>query len=495
VQLSDVALGEGGFVLDGEAWLDYSGSSVSGGGDINDDGLADVVVGASEASVNDLSGVGRAYVVFGRASTEAISLAEVGLTMDGFALYGEGWNHRFGDSVSAEGDVNGDGLADVIVGAPLADPNEVYRAGRTYVMFGRAGSDKMALSDLALGIGGFVLDGAAESDAAGNSVSGAGDVNGDGLDDIVVGSNGADENGYGPGRTYVVFGKTNTAPVLPADLADGIGGFVVDGEVVEDFAFHSASGAGDINGDGLADVIVHAMHFDQYQVQSSRTYVVFGKTDTFAVSLADVAIGTGGFAVDGEGEGDRFGFSVDGAGDVNGDGLADVVVGAPRATPNGVDSGRAYVVFGKTDTSNVSLANVSQGLGGFAMDGETESDRFGFSVSRAGDLNGDGLDDIIVGAIYADTNGLRANGRIYVVFGKQDTDPVMLADVAEGIGGFVLDGEAEHYSSGTSVSAAGDINGDGIADVVVGAKWASPNAEYCGRTYVVFGGDFSCEGG
>jgi hypothetical protein len=186
---------------------------------------------------------------------------------------------------------------------------------------------------------------------------------------------------------------------------------------------------------------------------------------------------------------------VSGAGDVNGDGLADVIVGAPGAAPNGSDSGRTYVVFGKADHEVVSLADVTLGIGGFALDGEAEYDYSGASTSGAGDVNGDGLADVVVGAWGADPSG-DASGRTYVVFGKTGTDLVRLADVAVGQGGFVLNGETEDDQAGWSVAGGGDVNGDGVPDIVVGAWRAAPHdLEFSGRTYVVFGGDFSCGGG
>jgi hypothetical protein len=210
------------------------------------------------------------------------------------------------------------------------------------------------------------------------------------------------------------------------------------------------------------------------------------------VQLADVALGIGGFVMDGEAEYDSVGLSVSGAGDVNGDGLADVIVGAHAADAHGERSGRAYVVFGKTSTDSLSLADVTSGIGGFAMDGEAELDAAGGSESTAGDINGDGLADVVVGATGVDANG-DGSGRTYVVFGKTDTGKIELSDVARGHGGFAIDGEAGDDHSGAEVTAAGDANGDGVPDVIVSAPDASPNGPSSGRTYVVFGGDFSCE--
>ena len=488
VQLTDVADGIGGFVLVGETPSDRSAYEVSGAGDVNGDGLADVIVGAFYAGPDGLSQSGRAYVVFGKANTEAISLADVAAGAGGFVLDGEPEGYAAGISVSTVGDMNGDGLSDVVVGASWASPNDVTGSGRAYVVFGKADTGSVALADVADGVGGFVLDGEVAGAQSGATVSGAGDLNGDGIPEVIVWARYADPNDlHASGRTYVVFGK-DTAPVLLADVAGGIGGFVLDGEAEYDYAGRNVGGAGDINGDGLADLVVAAHFADPSDLRSAgRTYVVFGKADTAPLLLADVAGGVGGFVVDGEIRGEQSGFSASGAGDVNGDGIPDVLLGAPGAAPNGSwRVGRGYVVFGKANTDPVQLADVAQGVGGFAMDGENLRTVVGHAVSGAGDVNGDGLADVIVAGWRADTNGSQA-GRTYVVFGKTDTDRVLLEDVTLRVGGFALDGEGEHDQSGRSVSGPGDVNGDGLADILVGASGAAP-----GRAYVVFGGDFSC---
>ena len=154
------------------------------------------------------------------------------------------------------------------------------------------------------------------------------------------------------------------------------------------------------------------------------------------IDLADVAAGSGGLVMNGIDPSDLSGISVSGAGDVNGDGLADVIVGASSADPSGNDSaGESYVVFGKADGTPVNLVDVAAGSGGFVINGIDPGDRSGHSVSGAGDVNGDGLADVIVGANRADPGGNSNAGESYVVFGKADGTVVNLADVAAGSGG------------------------------------------------------------
>ena len=147
-------------------------------------------------------------------------------------------------------------------------------------------------------------------------------------------------------------------------------------------------------------------------------------------------------------------------------------------------------MFGKADGRAVELHEIETGSGGFVINGVSTDDRSGFSVSRAGDVNGDGLDDLIVGAFFDDPNGTDS-GASFVVFGKAGGTAVELSDVELGIGGFVINGVSEEDRSGLSVSAAGDVNGDGFDDLIIGALRDDPNGVNSGASFVIFGGDFS----
>ncbi len=486
IPLWAVAGGTGGFVIDGATSGDFSGRAVHHIGDLDGDGLDELVVGARQAS----NAAGRIYVVFGKATGNTINLVSLADDGHGFVLHGDKDGDFAGSAIAGVGDVDGDGVPDLMIGAPNASPTGV-NSGIAYVVMGKADTEPVYLSQVALGLGGFVIQGEEALHLAGSSVQAAGDVNGDGLADVVLGAQGASPNGAFSGRGYVVFGRLAGKPTSLAAIAAGEGGgFAMNGEVAGDFAGTAISGAGDVNGDGLADIIIGAYGADMVADGAGRSYVVFGKTDPTPVELSAVAAGTGGFAMDGEAEFDKSGRAVSGAGDVNGDGFDDVIIGAPLSDATNSEAGRSYVVFGKPEGGLVALSAVAEGTDGFVINGQFLRDYSGTSVAGIGDVDADGLDDVLVGAWGANPTG-SDSGRSYVVFGKTTTTPVNGNGPVLGEGGFTLDGEATDDRSGFAAAGAGDVDGDGFADVIVGAFASGAKGVGTGRSYVVFGGDYS----
>ena len=479
--------GTNGFVINGIDQFDYSGGfAVSCAGDVNGDGLDDVIIGAFAADP-----AGESYVVFGNNSGFSASLDLSTLDgTNGFVINGIDRNDSSGGSVSGAGDVNGDGIDDLIIGAPFADPNRNTEAGESYVVFGSNSefSPSLNLSTLD-GTNGFVINGIDVYDLSGYSVSSAGDVNGDGIDDLIIG---APNGNGGAGESYVVFGNNSGfAPSLNLSTLDGTNGFVINGIDFSDSSGDSVSGAGDVNGDGLDDLIIGAREADPNgNSRAGQSYVVFGNNSGFSESLnLSTLDGTNGFVINGIDSYDFSGSSVGGAGDVNGDGIDDLIIGAPSDIP-GNTTGESYVVFGNNSGFAPSLdLNMLDGSNGFVINGIDRRDLSGVSVSGAGDVNGDGIDDLIIGAYEADPNGIIRAGESYVVFGNTGgfTSPLNLSAL-DGTNGFTINGIDGGDQSGRSVSSAGDVNGDGIDDVIIGARFADPNGNSAaGESYVVFG--------
>ncbi len=342
--------GSSGFRLDGVAEADFSGRSVSTAGDVNDDGIDDLLIGAHQADTNG-SGSGSSYVVFGRSTgfSSTIDLSSLDGN-SGFRLDGAANGDQSGYSVSTAGDVNGDDIDDLLIGAPYADPNGNENSGSSYVVFGRSTGFNSVIELSSLnGTSGFRLDGVTAGDESGASVSTAGDVNGDDIDDLLIGAHGAGTNGSGSGSSYVVFGNnTGFESVIGLSSLDGNNGFRLDGGPRFEQSGYSVNTAGDVNGDDVDDLLIGALFADPNGENSGSSYVMFGRSTGFnlAIDLSSLD-GSSGFRLDGVAEADFSGSSVSTAGDVNDDGIDDLLIGASAADPNSNSlSGSSYVVFG-----------------------------------------------------------------------------------------------------------------------------------------------------
>jgi FG-GAP repeat/FG-GAP-like repeat len=414
------------------------GYPVATAGDVNGDGFADVIVSA-HAYNNPESDEGRAFVFLGAAGGLATTAA--------WTAEGNQQAAGFGFSAATAGDVNGDGFSDVIVSAPSHD-NPETNEGRAYVYHGAAAG----LASTAAWTG----EANQPSAAFGISVAPAGDVNGDGFGDVIVGAHSYDNLESGEGRAYVYHGAA-------AGLATTAAWTAESNQLSAAFG-RSVATAGDVNGDGYADVIVGAYQYENGEDNEGRAYVYHGSATGLAATPGWTAESNQALA--------SFGMSVATAGDVNGDGYSDVIVGA-RLYDNGeTDEGRAYVYHGSATGLAATAAWTAESNRADAW--------FGHAVATAGDVNGDGFSDIIVGAPQY-TNGETREGWVFVYHGSVTG----LTTTAV----WTQESNQDSAVLGASVATAGDVNGDGYSDVIVGAQDYDNGQNNEGRAFVYDGSE------
>jgi Ca2+-binding RTX toxin-like protein len=472
-----------GFALASHMGGSLTGASVGSAGDVNGDGFDDLIIGAPVTSGN--GGLdGAAFVVFGSAngpgSVQDLSALD---GKSGFRINGPASGAMLGQAVATAGDFNGDGYDDLLIGS-MKGAQAGFRTGEAFVVFGTAAGFPATLNLSQLtGSNGFRLHGNSSGGLAGTSVASAGDINGDGYDDLLIGAPGEQPNGSGSGSTYVVFGHGG-AQAADIDLGalNGVTGFKIAGAADSELG-RSVSAAGDVNGDGYADLLVSANGYGGLG-GGGGAYVIFGHAGGFAATLQASAInGTNGFILDGP-LGLDVGRSVSSAGDLNGDGYGDLIV-----VERGNDSSgyAAYVVLGHggSYTQTVDLTALN-GSNGFALVDPSRAQTW--NVAAAGDFNGDGYADILVSA--ATASGADQNaGVAYLVYGSAGnfSATVDLTHLSS-VQGLRIDGAGTNDNAWV-VSAGGDVNGDGYDDIFVGAPYAKDNGSQTGLGYVVYGGN------
>lgn len=367
--------------------------------------------------------------------------------LESWILEGDQADGRFG-TVSTAGDVNGDGYDDVLFGAYNYDHPELDE-GVSYLFLGSSAGIVPAPAWMA------------ESNQAGahlaDKLSTAGDVNGDGYGDVILGAGDLDAGGLvDQGRAFLYLGTADGLAFEPAWVMDG-------GQADGRFAAN-VSTAGDVNGDGYDDVVIGAWLWDEEFINGGKAFVFLGSDS----GLADTPAWTGR----GESYNAVYGYRATTAGDLNGDGYSDLVVGSRRFSGDGISrEGRAYVYYGTTEGPSAEA--------GWTFDGEQAGAEVGSSAASAGDVNADGYDDLIVAAFRYDAPEVD-EGKVFLFLGGPDgasATPVWTAE-----------GDQPDAYFGYHVTPAGDVNGDGYADVLIGvAQWDAGSLANAGRVQLFLG--------
>jgi hypothetical protein len=430
-------LDEADYGLLGATSLDWAGSAVASAGDVNADGHPDLLIGAPGLD-GASSNAGGAYLVLGPVT------AGVTLTAADSLWVGLANGDDAGSSVAGVGDVNGDGFDDVLIGAPY-DDSATTNAGAAYLQLGPVtGTASLIMADV-------VLLGETSADEAGWDVAAAGDVDGDGLADLIIGAPQASGSSW-VGAAYLVLGPaTSLSDLGSADArllgSEGHSGYAVDG-------------GGDVNGDGLADMLIGAPDHTMTGYAEGAAYLVLGPA-TGDITLASSAQAE----LLGVAQEDYAGISVAFAGDVDADGYDDVLVGAYCNDDGGEDAGIAYLL------TSFPTGTVDLGTAEVLIVGEHEDDLAGSSVEAAGDVNGDGNADILVGATGEDSGG---GGAVYLLHGSiAGTISLGEADakwIGEGYVGWAMAGVGDIDADGLDDLLLGD-EWDDTSGSNAGAAW------------------------
>ena len=449
---SDLAVG-GGLEMRGFQRGAEAGVRVAAAGDVNGDGLQDALVSAPYGGPAGARR-GAVYVVFGRAGRGLLGLA--GLEPSGFRIVGP--KGAWFLSAAGAGDMDGDGLADIVVGAPDV------KGGHVYVVHGKSDGAPLDLDqrqNVLFAVGGTrPCRGPEAAPSVGETVAGVGDVNGDGLGDLALVAGGRC-NGKPTGGDYVVFGKRVSGDVDLRRL--GSGGITAGGT---DVSNSSLAGVGDVNGDGLADVVAGNVGYEE----PSFSVLIPGSRTGGAVNLARMATRiTSGYC-------SGVGGTVASAGDVNGDGLADFAVGTRDGCADNRD--HSFVVFGRRQLGAIDVDALS--AGGYDIVG-TAKFSAGRALGYAGDVNGDGVPDLAIGdPNYSPSRSRNEAGGVIVVYGKANSDQVRLRSL--GSGGRRWIGAQAKSALGFSVAGVGDFDGDGRPDLLAGMPH---RADYRGGAWLL----------
>jgi Ca2+-binding RTX toxin-like protein len=394
-----------------------------------------------------------------------VSLDLLNLGDQGVAITGAGDYAQIGVSVRSAGDFNNDGIEDFIFSGPVTDLVSNGR-GVTYLIFGKAGGiGPIDLATLTPSQG-FAIYGPAGADGVDMKSAAAGDVNGDGYDDIIIGAPRNSQNGYWNGAAFVLYGHGGTFGTVDLGTMTAQQGATFRATPAnQGFAGFGVAGLGDINNDGFDDIAIGASDHSTLISYGGRAYVLFGSAAGFANGNLSTLTPQQGFVLEGTQSAGFAGYNVAGLGDINGDGIDDFAVSALlEDNPNAnTQNGNVYVFYGKVaGLASTTLGSIAA-TDGFVIQGVSQGGR---SISAAGDVNGDGYNDIIV-------SDLTSPGT--VLFGSAGGIGTINLAALTASQGFTIAPGAVTGQFGWSVSGAGDVNADGFDDIQVGVHNSASN--------------------
>jgi hypothetical protein len=386
---------------------------------------------------------------------------------------------QFGLALANIGDLEVDGVTDLAVGAPFDDDNGEDR-GAVWILFMDSDGEVDTHQKISEEAGDFSGD-LDDGDQFGHAIAPLGDLNNDGFRDIAVGAPLDDDGGTDKGAIWILFLDGEGTVLSEQKISDDEGDF--EGDLDEDDRFaYSLANIGDLNNDGVTDLAVGVPYDDDGGVDRGAVWILFMNSDGTVLSSQKISSDEGDLDSDLEDE-DHFGTALTEIGDLDGDGVTDLAVGVSGDNDGGNDRGAVWILFMNRDGTVASKKRIAQNRAAF--DGElSDNDQFGNALANLGDINSDGTNDLAVGAKQDDDGG-SSRGAVWILFLETDGVVVSSTKISDSEGGF--DGDLDSGDQfGSAIALMGDLDGDDLHDLAVGASLDDDGGTDKGSVWVLF---------